>query len=59
MLIVVVASSPPTTSPKPVTTEASARIKQVWSDLNNTGHGNPSSFTKYYAEKGTSDFFKT
>lgn len=47
-----IASSPPTTSAKPITTEASMRVKQVWSDVNSTVHGNPSSLTKFYAEKG-------
>ncbi|KAL3289563.1 hypothetical protein HHI36_022980 [Cryptolaemus montrouzieri] len=45
-------SSPPTTSPKPTTTETPSRIKDIWgtSDLNNSIYGNPSSLTHLTAK---------
>lgn len=54
MHIFVVASSPPTTSPKPTTTETPSRFKDIWGsgDFNNSVFGNPSSLTIHLADKG-------
>ncbi|CAG9759249.1 unnamed protein product [Ceutorhynchus assimilis] len=50
--VFVAVSSPPTTSPKPTTTETPSRVKD-WglSDLNNSIYGNPSSLT-IHLDKG-------
>lgn len=54
MHVFVVASSPPTTAPKPTTTETPSRIKDLWGngDFNNSVYGNPSSLTIHLADKG-------
>lgn len=54
MHVFVVASSPPTTAPKPTTTETPSRIKDLWAngDFNNSVYGNPSSLTIHLADKG-------
>ncbi|GJQ66794.1 hypothetical protein Trydic_g18563 [Trypoxylus dichotomus] len=48
-------SSPPTTAPKPTTTETPSRIKDLWGngDFNNSVYGNPSSLTIHLADKGS------
>ncbi|GLV43068.1 Dpr-interacting protein zeta [Carabus blaptoides fortunei] len=51
-------SSPPTTSPKPTTTEATSRVKDTqWNvgdnALNNSVYGNPSSLTVHLTDKGS------
>lgn len=53
MHVFVVASSPPTTSPKPTTTETPSRIKDIWGNgLNDSVYGNPSSLTIHLNDKG-------
>ncbi|KAF5299032.1 hypothetical protein FQR65_LT09495, partial [Abscondita terminalis] len=48
-------SSPPTTSPKPTTTETPSRMKDIWGnpDFNNSVYGNPSSLTVHFSDKGS------
>ncbi|KAF2884412.1 hypothetical protein ILUMI_21791 [Ignelater luminosus] len=48
-------SSPPTTSPKPTTTETPSRMKDIWAngDFNNSVYGNPSSLTVHLSDKGS------
>lgn len=55
MHVFVAASSPPTTSPRPTTTETPTHLKDMWGsgDLNNSVYGNPSSLTIHRADKGT------
>lgn len=54
MHVFVVASSPPTTSPKPTTTETPSRMRDIWGngDFNNSVYGNPSSLTVHISDKG-------
>lgn len=51
-------SSPPTTSPKPTTTETPFHIKDMGggSDLNNSVYGNPSSLTIHPVDKANNKF---
>ncbi|KAF7274528.1 hypothetical protein GWI33_012820, partial [Rhynchophorus ferrugineus] len=50
--VFVAVSSPPTTSPKPTTTETPSRVKDWgYNDLNNSVYGHPSSLT-IHQDKG-------